>query len=86
VRDKRAAAFRQATAAATEGLSEREAVMATSVIQLLHGGQAWMEMRGQWGLSGEEIARACGWAMRVLLADLHARGGRPLDAPAPTGD
>lgn len=79
VRDKRAAAFRQATAAATEGLSEREAVMAASVIQLLHGGQAWMEMRQQWGLSGEEIARACGWAIGALLADLHARRGRPLE-------
>lgn len=86
VRDKRGKAFRQATAEATRGLPDRDALLATAVIQLLHGGQAWMEMRGQWGLSGEEIARACGWAMRVLLADLHARGGRPLDAPAPTGD
>jgi AcrR family transcriptional regulator len=78
VKAKRAAAFRQATAAATEGLSEREAVMATAVIQLLSGGQAWIEMRQQWGLSGGEIAQACGWAIRALLADLHARAGRPL--------
>lgn len=78
VRAKRSAAFRQATAAATEGLSDREATMAAAVIQLLHGGQAWIEMRQQWGLSGEEIAHACDWAIRTLLADLHARGGRPL--------
>jgi AcrR family transcriptional regulator len=78
VRDKRAAAFLQATAAATAGLSEQEARLATAVIQLLHGGQAWMEMRQQWGLSGPEIAEACRWAIRTLLADLHARNGRPL--------
>jgi AcrR family transcriptional regulator len=78
VKGKRAAAFRQATAAATQGLSEREAVMATAVIQLLSGGQAWIEMRQQWGLSGAEIAQACGWAIRTLLADLHARQGTPL--------
>jgi AcrR family transcriptional regulator len=73
VRDRRAAAFRQACAEATDGLDERDAVLATAVIQLLHGGQAWIEMRQQWDLSGEEIARACGWAIRTLLADLHAR-------------
>ena len=78
VRGKRAKAFRQATAAATKGLSEREAVMATAVIQLLHGGQAWIEMRQQWGLSGPEIAAACRWAISTLLADLHARRGGAL--------
>jgi AcrR family transcriptional regulator len=79
VREKRARAFLQATASATRELSEREAVMAAAVIQLLCGGQAWIEMRQQWGLSGAQIAQACGWAIRTLLVDLHARGGRPLD-------
>jgi AcrR family transcriptional regulator len=83
VRTKRAEAFRQATAAATDGLPEREAVMATAVIQLLCGGQAWIEMRQQWSLSGAEMAEACGWAIRTLLADLRARAGRPLAAAAP---
>lgn len=78
VRDKRAAAFRKATAAATKDLDERDALLATAVIQLLHGGQAWIEMRQQWGLAGAEIADACAWAVRTLLADLHARAGRPL--------
>ena len=78
VRGKRAQAFRKATARATRSLSEREAVMATAVIQLLHGGQAWIEMRQQWGLSGAEIARACAWAISTLLKDLHEREGRPL--------
>lgn len=78
VRDKRAAAFLQATAGATSGLSAHDARLATAVIQLLHGGQAWMEMRQQWGLTGSEMAEACHWAIRTLLADLHARKGRPL--------
>lgn len=78
VRAKRTAAFRQATAEATRGMSERDAMMATAVIQLLHGGQAWIEMREQWGLTSAEIATACGWAIRTLLADLHRRGGEPL--------
>jgi AcrR family transcriptional regulator len=78
VRARREEAFRHATAAATAELSERDAVLATAVIQLLHGGQAWIEMRQQWGLTGEEMAKACGWAIRTLLKDLHARGGAPL--------
>jgi AcrR family transcriptional regulator len=78
VKDKRAKAFRAATAEATKGLGEREAIMATAVIQLLHGGQAWIEMRQQWGLSSEAIARACAWAIATLLKDLHGREGRPL--------
>ena len=85
VRDKRADALRQATAAATEGLGQEEAVMATAVIQLLHGGGAWIEMRQQWGLSGEQIAKACRWAIRALLADLHARRGRPLEENSDRG-
>ncbi|EQB32738.1 hypothetical protein [Sphingobium ummariense] len=40
-------------------------------------------MRDHWGLDGAQIARACGWAMRTLLADLKARQGRPLDVDAP---
>jgi AcrR family transcriptional regulator len=85
VKDRRSAAFRQATAEATKGLSERDAVLATAVIQLLQGGQAWIEMRQQWELSGPEIARACRWAITTLLADLHARRGRPLDPPDTEG-
>ena len=79
VREKRSAAFLQATIPATHDLPKWDAVLAAAVIQLLHGGQAWIEMRQQWGLSGEDMARACGWAIRTLLADLHARRGRPLD-------
>lgn len=81
VKDRRARAFRDAAAEATRGLSAQEATQATAVLQLLHGGQAWIEMRQQWGLTGEQAASACAWAVRTLLADLHARSGRPLSEP-----
>jgi AcrR family transcriptional regulator len=82
VRDRRAAAFREAAAKATAGLPPADATAAAAILQLLHGGQAWLEMRQQWGLNGAEAARACSWAIRTLLADLHARNGRPLDEPS----
>lgn len=82
VKARRAKAFRAAAASATRGLPPEDATLAVAVLQLLHGGQAWIEMRQQWGLTGEQIGRACTWAVRTLLADLHARNGRPLDAPA----
>jgi AcrR family transcriptional regulator len=84
VRDRRAAAFRKAAAGATRDLAAEDAALATAVLQLLCGGQAWLEMRQQWDLSGEQSARACGWAIRTLLADLHARAGRPLDQERPS--
>jgi len=81
VKDKRARDFRASTAAATKDLSEEEAVMATAVIQLMAGGQAWIEMRQQWGLTGEQMSTAVTWAVRTLLADLHARKGKSLSEP-----
>ena len=49
----------------------------TELLQMLHT-TPWLEMRDHWGLTGEEIATATGWAMRTLLADLRSREGRPL--------
>jgi hypothetical protein len=53
-------------------------VLATAMLQVLHTTPR-REMRDHWGLDGEQIARACGWAMRTLLKDLREREGRPLD-------
>jgi len=81
VKDRRTQHFRASTAAATKGLTEEEAIMAAAVIQLMTGGQAWIEMRQQWDLTGEQMGVAVGWAVRTLLADLHARNGKPLSQP-----
>jgi AcrR family transcriptional regulator len=79
VKDRRSRAFLDVTADATAGLSAEDKKLAAAIVQLLVGGQAWLEMRQQWDLTGEQMARATGWAVRTLLADLHARDGRPLD-------
>jgi AcrR family transcriptional regulator len=79
VKERRSQAFLDATADATAGLGAEDRKLVAAILQLLIGGQAWLEMRQQWDLTGEQMARACGWAARTLLADLHARRGRPLD-------
>jgi len=79
VKEKRSAAFLSASAEAAGGLDAGDRRLAAAILQLLVGGQAWIEMRQQWDLSGPEMARASEWAVRTLLADLRARKGRPLD-------
>lgn len=78
----RVKAYTQAAAEAVKDLPPRDRKLATAMIQLLHT-TPWLEMHDTWGLDGHDIARAAGWAVRALLADLKARGGRPLDEPLP---
>jgi AcrR family transcriptional regulator len=75
--DLRTASYTAAAADAVKDLPEEDRKLATAMLQVLHT-TPWLEMRDHWGLTGEEIARATGWAMRTLLADLRARKGRPL--------
>ena len=79
VKEQRSKAFRAATADAARGLTAEDHTLAAAILQLLMGGQAWLEMRQQWDLTGDQMARAADWAVRTLLADLHARKGRSLD-------
>ncbi|HET9159475.1 MAG TPA: TetR/AcrR family transcriptional regulator [Caulobacteraceae bacterium] len=78
VKDKRTRDFLSTTAEAAEGFSGEEHRLIAAVVQLMCGGQAWLEMRQQWDLTGEQMGVAVGWAVRTLLADLHARNGRSL--------
>ena len=83
VRDVRGKAWRKACAERVSALPEGERDLPLAVLQLLRSGFAWLEMRDQWRLNGEQIAIAVGWATRVLTADLRDRAGRPLgDGPA----
>lgn len=77
----RVASYSAATADAVKDLPPDDRRLATAMLQVLHT-TPWLEMRDHWGLSGAEIARATGWAIRTLLADLRARGERPLDVDA----
>lgn len=74
----RVAAYTAALAEAVKDLPEEDRKLATAMIQVLHT-TPWLEMRDHWGLDGRQIARATGWAIRTLLADLKTRGARPLD-------
>ena len=76
--DRRVDAYTKAAADLVKDLPPEDQKLATAVLQVLHT-TPWLEMRDHWGLSGEQIAKATGWAMRTLMADLRARDGRPLD-------
>jgi len=74
----RVKSYTAALADAVKALPEGDRRLATAMIQVLHT-TPWLEMHDHWGLTGKEIARATGWAIRTLLTDLKARGSLPLD-------
>lgn len=76
--EQRMARYTAAAADAVKDLPEEDRKLATAMLQVLHT-TPWLEMRDHWQLTGDQIARACGWAMRTLLADLRQRGNKPLD-------
>jgi predicted kinase len=76
----RTQAYATATADVVRQLPKSDQKLATAMIQVLHT-TPWLEMRDHWGLNGSQIARAAEWTIRALLADLSARGARPLDQP-----
>jgi AcrR family transcriptional regulator len=75
---RRVASYTAAAAEAVKTLPSGDRKLATAVLQVLHT-TPWLEMRDHWGLDGQDMAKAMGWAMRTLLKDLKERGGRPLD-------
>lgn len=75
--DQRQASYTAAAADAVKDLPAEDRKLAAAMLQVLHT-TPWLEMRDHWDLTGEQIARVTGWAMRTLLADLRSRGGRPL--------
>lgn len=84
-RQRRVDAYTAAAADLVKDLPEEDRLLATAMLQVLHT-TPWLEMRDQWGLTGDRIARACRWAMRTLMADLRERHGRPLDDGPAAGD
>lgn len=81
-KERRQESYIAATADAVEELAPEDQLLATAILQVLHT-TPWLEMRDSWDMDGDQIATACGWAMRVLLKDLRARAGRPLaEGPA----
>lgn len=78
-RQRRAEAWREALAPLIADLPEDERDLPLAALQLLRSGFAWLEMRDQWGLEGAQMAKAVRWASRLILHDLEARKGRPLE-------
>ena len=85
--DQRVRSYSAALADAVRELSPADRKLATAMLQVLHT-TPWLEMRDHWGLSGRQIARATGWAVRTLLGDLQRRGSLSLDRdlPEPAND
>ena len=84
---QRVRSYTAALADAVGELPPEDRKLAIAMLQVLHT-TPWLEMRDHWGLSGQQIARATGWAARTLLIDLKRRGSLPLDRdlPSPAND
>jgi hypothetical protein len=84
---ERVRSYTAALADAVRDLPPGDRKLAIAMLQVLHT-TPWLEMRDHWGLDGRQIARATGWAVRTLLADLERRGNLPLDRdpPSPAND
>lgn len=80
--DQRVRRYTAALADAVRELPPADRKLATAMLQVLNT-TPWLEMRDHWGLDGKQIARATGWAIRTLLADLKRRGSLPLDRDVP---
>lgn len=83
VTPERVAAYRALYAKHTAGLPEPDRTRAIAALQFIGSGFAWREMRDQWGFDGAAISETVLWVIHTLLADLAARGGKPLrEGPA----
>lgn len=76
---ERVAAYTDMFSDTVKNLDPADARQAIAAMQLLCSGFAWREMRDQWDLDADQMARASIWALRALLKDLQARGNTPLD-------
>jgi AcrR family transcriptional regulator len=80
VAPKRREIFRRMLQEHTAGLSETQQRAACGIAQLLFSPRAWDSLEENWGMTGQEAADACSWALTTLLAALRATA-RPAKAP-----
>ena len=74
-RQERLEALARALRDELPGLPEEELRRAEAVIAYLHNILAYTTLREENGLSGEEIGRTIGWAIRALVEDLRRNHG-----------
>jgi TetR/AcrR family transcriptional regulator, cholesterol catabolism regulator len=72
-RQERLAKLREALREVTDGLPQAEARQAFAVFAYLDNMLAWLTMRDEAGLDGNEAGAAVAWAMNVLIDDLRRR-------------
>lgn len=78
--DERRAAFLAVVAQAARDLPAGERPKAAAALQLLYSGYAWLSLREQWELTGQDAVDAVAWATDALLADLERRGVASISA------
>lgn len=77
-RRDRNAGFLKALGDATAGFDERERRMIAGAVQHMHSASAWLALREGWGLSGDEAAEACAFAIRAMVRDARRRRTKTL--------
>jgi AcrR family transcriptional regulator len=80
--EDRRAAFLKAVEEAPD-LGEEDRLAAAGVLQLLYSAYAWLSLREQWGMDGEQAAAATAWAARTLIDDLKNPDRVPVAARQP---
>jgi AcrR family transcriptional regulator len=84
-RTRRLEAEKRALAKVTCNLPAAEQRQAEAIFGYLGNMLAWVTMRDENGLSGEEIGQTMDWAMNTLIEDLRRRneaaGARPVNQP-----
>src|SRR3954454_1202309 len=74
-RRERLEALRRSLRAELPELDDGELRRAEAVLAYLHNILAYTTLREENGLSGDEIGKAIGWAIRTLVADLRKNDG-----------
>lgn len=69
--------FRERFAHVLDPLPPAEANRCFAILRHIVSSTTWLALREQFELSPDDTARAMGWALDTLLADLHDRGPSP---------
>jgi AcrR family transcriptional regulator len=81
-RSQRIREIEAALAPACDRLPRQEAEQAAAVIVYLANALAWLSLRDESGLDGQQSGAAITWAIDTLVADLHRRNRRSASTPS----
>ena len=81
-RSQRIREIEEALAPACDRLPRQEAERATAVIVYLANALAWLSLRDESGLDGQQSGAAITWAIDTLVADVHRRNRRSASTPS----